>query len=55
MVPRLSALNDTADRPMCKVGGVVLQSLENITRIILAKTGSYSPKKITVRMLTNKH
>ena len=37
-----------ADRPMCKESRVVLRSLENTTRVILAKTGSYSPKQITV-------
>jgi len=35
-------------KPICKERRVVLRSLENTTRVILAKTVSYSPKQITV-------
>jgi len=45
--PRLSSLMIQAYRPMCKQSHVVLRSPE-IQRAILAKTGSYFPKKITV-------
>jgi len=34
-----------ADRPICKESRVVLPSLGNKIRVILAKTGSYSPLK----------
>jgi len=37
-----------ADTPFCKESRVVLQSLEKTIGVILAKTGSYSPKQITV-------
>jgi len=33
-----------ADRHICKESRVVLQSLENTARVILAKTGSYFPQ-----------
>jgi len=34
-----------AHKSMCNESRVVLWSLENTTRVILAKTGSYSPQK----------
>jgi len=37
-----------AKRPVCEESRVVLRSPENTTRVVLAKTGSYSPPKITV-------
>jgi len=44
-----------ADRPICKESRVVHPSPENTTHIILAKTGSYSPKtKLQYIIDTNK-
>jgi len=43
-----------ADRPMCKGSRVVLRSPENITRVMLANTGSYSPKRLQYIIDANK-
>jgi len=34
------------DRPVCKESRVVLRRPENTTRVILAKTDSYSPERL---------
>jgi len=39
---------------MCKESRVVLRSPENTTCVILAKTGSYSPKKLQYIIAANK-
>jgi len=46
--PRLASLMIQAERPICKESRVVQHSPEHTTRVILAKTGSYFPNKITV-------